>query len=634
MNSDSTLLEKELRYDDMVMYGDILVKLKLPKRALAKYRNAISFAGNSSDAAASLEKQYALREKCSECFQMLGEHEAAMREVLLIPQQQRSVQALARLAQAATAAGAAMEAAQAYRALLKQCPVAVEAIPELASLAAAYGAIDTSAEDDEENAPAATTYAQAHGVPLPARGESTSSSGDVMHELYEALAAHRMGAANDAASLLESMRRRRALTKSPTLLAHQAQALADDDDDVGALAAYVEIRRIDPLRADGMADYALLLSSCNGAGVGWSAGDATQAVSARRRLAAPQWDDAPPPEAEAELAALSRDLLNHEGPAKAAGWVAASLHVEAEHRRSTRTRRKQGRGWRPPPRAVRHAERAVAADPLCVTARVQLGRLRRLGGMGDTAAASFRRALRLAPWNLAAREGLVRACLCAPRTVSRVKEALLAAKEAASRRPGSPLAMCLLGDAHAAAAGASLLHNGGATHRARARGAYESALRASPATRGCARAAAGIADVLIAEGHARSAVSVLEKQLECTARDASLHAKLGAVLVKVMDYGEAVSAYQRALAISPGLAEASTGLERAERLLRGEEIADAEEEDDEEDDEEEDDVIEEEDEGLEDDEDDEVFDVDEEDEGLEDDVGEDDEGLEDDDYMG
>ena len=140
--------------------------------------------------------------------------------------------------------------------------------------------------------------------------------------------------------------------------------------------------------------------------------------------------------------------------------------------------------------------------------------------------------------------------------------------------------------------------------------------------------------MLIAEGHARSAVSVLEKQLECTARDASLHAKLGAVLVKVMDYGEAVPAYQRALAISPGLAEASTGLERAERLLRGEEIADAEEEDDEEDDEEEDDVIEEEDEGLEDDEDDEVFDVDEEDEGLEDDVGEDDEGLDDDDYMG
>ena len=172
----------------MVMYGDILLKLKLPKRALAKYRNAISFAVNID--AASLEKQYALREKCSECFQMLGEHEAAMREVLLIPQQQRSVQALARLAQAATAAGAAMEAAQAYRALLKQCPVAVEAIPELASLAAAYGAIDTSAEDDEENAPAATTYAQAHGVPLPARGESTSSSGDVMHELYEALAAH------------------------------------------------------------------------------------------------------------------------------------------------------------------------------------------------------------------------------------------------------------------------------------------------------------------------------------------------------------------------------------------------------------------------------------------------------------
>ncbi|KAK3038988.1 hypothetical protein RJ639_027473 [Escallonia herrerae] len=168
----------------------------------------------------------------------------------------------------------------------------------------------------------------------------------------------------------------------------------------------------------------------------------------------------------------------------------------------------------------------------------------------DAAVIAFRSALELRP-DLRSYQGLVHSYL----VLSKIKEALHAAREAMKAMPQSARALKLVGDVYAS-------NSGG---REKAKKFYESALRLDPGYLGAALA---LAELHVMEGRNGDAVSLLERYLKEWADD-SLHVKLAQVLAATNMVQEALSHYQAALRINAQNEAAKKGLERLEKQMKG-----------------------------------------------------------------
>ncbi|PIA44508.1 hypothetical protein AQUCO_01700244v1 [Aquilegia coerulea] len=168
----------------------------------------------------------------------------------------------------------------------------------------------------------------------------------------------------------------------------------------------------------------------------------------------------------------------------------------------------------------------------------------------DAAVVAFRAAQELRP-DLRSYQGLVRSYL----VLSKIKEALYAAREAIKLMPHSAKAIKLVGDVHASNPGG----------RDKAKKFYESSLRLEPGYLGAALA---LAELHVVEGRNGDAVTLLERYLKDWADD-SLHIKLAQVFGATNMLQEALSQYQSALRINPQNEAAKKGLERLEKQMKG-----------------------------------------------------------------
>ncbi|RHY30399.1 hypothetical protein DYB32_004350 [Aphanomyces invadans] len=150
-------------------------------------------------------------------------------------------------------------------------------------------------------------------------------------------------------------------------------------------------------------------------------------------------------------------------------------------------------------------------------------------------------------------EGLCGICL---KGVDKYMEAMNVARLALMYMPHSPRAYLLLGSV------LSLKPDS----RDKARKAFEKALSMRPKL---LRAHFGLVDILIAEAKYADAIQRLEMLTHHFARDV-VFAKLGDVHTLNRSYGLALPQYHHALSINPTCVKALRGIDRVEKLLRGE----------------------------------------------------------------
>ncbi|KAJ3669559.1 hypothetical protein LUZ60_011509 [Juncus effusus] len=236
---------------------------------------------------------------------------------------------------------------------------------------------------------------------------------------------------------------------------------------------------------------------------------------------------------QSKLNKLVHDMLSTE-PGRPETLVAMAAHWE----------RKDAK------RAFAYADKCVKIDERHIAGHIMKGNLYMSLNRPDCAVVEYKTAQDLRA-DLRSYQGLVRAYLA----FSKPKEALFNAREAMKAMQQSAKALKLVGDVHA------ISTNG----REKARKFYESALRLEPGFLGAALA---LADLHVAEGRNKEAVSLLEKYLKNWADD-SLHIKLAQVFAATNMLSDALSHYQAALRINPGNEAAKKGLERLEKQMKG-----------------------------------------------------------------
>ncbi|CAL5395644.1 unnamed protein product [Camellia sinensis] len=234
-----------------------------------------------------------------------------------------------------------------------------------------------------------------------------------------------------------------------------------------------------------------------------------------------------------KLHKLVHDLLNTD-PTRPEAFVALSVLWE----------RKDERG------ALSYAEKSIRIDERHIPGYIMKGNLFLSMNQPQAAVVAFRGAQELRP-DLRSYQGLVHSYLA----LSKIKEALHAAREAMKAMPQSAKALKLVGDVHAS-------NSGG---REKAKKFYESALRLEPGYLG---AASALAELHVIEGRNGDAVSLLERYLKDWADD-SLHIKLAQVFAATNMLQDALSHYQAALRINPQNEAAKKGLERLEKQMKG-----------------------------------------------------------------
>lgn len=200
--------------------------------------------------------------------------------------------------------------------------------------------------------------------------------------------------------------------------------------------------------------------------------------------------------------------------------------------------------------ALSYVEKSIRIDERHVAGYIMKGNLLLSTNRPEAAVLAFRSAQELRP-DLRSYQGLVRSYL----SLSKIKEALYAAREAMKAMPQSAKALKLVGDAHASST----------SGREKAKKFYESALRLEPGFLGAALA---LAELHVMEGRNGDAVSLLERYLKDWADD-SLHVKLAQVFAATNMLQDALSHYQAALRINPQNEAAKKGLERLEKQMKG-----------------------------------------------------------------
>ncbi|KAF7837857.1 anaphase-promoting complex subunit 7 [Senna tora] len=244
-----------------------------------------------------------------------------------------------------------------------------------------------------------------------------------------------------------------------------------------------------------------------------------------------------------KLNKLVHDLLNID-PARPEVFVVLSVLWERKDER----------------RALSYAEQSIRIDERHIPGYIMKGNLLLTMKRAEAAVVAFRGAQELRP-DIRSYQGLVHTYLA----LSKIKEALYAAREAMKAMPQSAKALKLVGDVHAS-------NSGG---REKAKKFYESALRLEPGYLGAALA---LAELHVTEGRNGDAVSLLERYLKDWADD-SLHVKLAQVFAATNMLQEALSHYQAALRLNAQNEAAKRGLERLEKQMKGVD-PDAPEEDD------------------------------------------------------
>ncbi|THG23975.1 hypothetical protein TEA_017012 [Camellia sinensis var. sinensis] len=249
-----------------------------------------------------------------------------------------------------------------------------------------------------------------------------------------------------------------------------------------------------------------------------------------------------------KLHKLVHDLLNTD-PTRPEAFVALSVLWE----------RKDERG------ALSYAEKSIRIDERHIPGYIMKGNLFLSMNQPQAAVVAFRGAQELRPdlrsYQETEEPGVIRNSCLLPGLVhsylalSKIKEALHAAREAMKAMPQSAKALKLVGDVHAS-------NSGG---REKAKKFYESALRLEPGYLG---AASALAELHVIEGRNGDAVSLLERYLKDWADD-SLHIKLAQVFAATNMLQDALSHYQAALRINPQNEAAKKGLERLEKQMKG-----------------------------------------------------------------
>ncbi|EXB74838.1 Anaphase-promoting complex subunit 7 [Morus notabilis] len=200
--------------------------------------------------------------------------------------------------------------------------------------------------------------------------------------------------------------------------------------------------------------------------------------------------------------------------------------------------------------ALSYADKSIRIDERHIPGYIMKGNLLLTLKRPEAAVVAFRVAQELRP-DIRSYQGLVHSYLA----LSKIKEALYAAREAMKAMPQSAKALKLVGDVHAS-------NSGG---REKAKKFYESALRLEPGYLGAALA---LAELHVIEGRNGDAVTLLERYLKDWADD-SLHVKLAQVFAATNMLQDALSHYQAALRINLQNEAAKKGLERLEKQMKG-----------------------------------------------------------------
>lgn len=200
--------------------------------------------------------------------------------------------------------------------------------------------------------------------------------------------------------------------------------------------------------------------------------------------------------------------------------------------------------------ALSYADKSIRIDERHIPGYIMKGNLLLTMKRPEAAVVAFRVAQELRP-DIRSYQGLVHSYL----SLSKIKEALYAAREAMKAMPQSAKALKLVGDVHAS----------NSSGREKAKKFYESALRLEPGYLGAALA---LAELHVMEGRNGDAVTLLERYLKDWADD-SLHVKLAQVFAATNMLQDALSHYQAALRINPQNEAAKKGLERLEKQMKG-----------------------------------------------------------------
>ncbi|EQC36746.1 hypothetical protein SDRG_06182 [Saprolegnia diclina VS20] len=206
--------------------------------------------------------------------------------------------------------------------------------------------------------------------------------------------------------------------------------------------------------------------------------------------------------------------------------------------------------------ALQLVDRAIVVDPTFARSYVARGRLLLAMDRSAHAVSAFASGSRCGR-SLEAYEGLVEGyCDLCLKGDDKYLDAMHAARLALLLAPMSARALVLVGSV------LSLRPD----RRDEARRTFEKALAANP---DALRAHLGLVDLFLQDDNLAAAITTLEGLVAKTPRDV-LFAKLGDVYVLKREYNVGLQHYHRALSLNSNLSSALLGLDRVEKLLRGE----------------------------------------------------------------
>ena len=545
-----------------------------------------------------------LKYKLGRCHVALREWRAALAEFETIPARARTLPITLALANAYRRTGYERAAVACYKECLRMNPHVIEALVALAELRVDAAEIRAFLPEAARDAAAAAGYPASSGTPRRRKTaggdfaeDDAFGDGDRDERGDERAGPVPGGASNAAAAASSVPGDADAAANATRWMWHFAEghaSLAGGDGEaavahfttldrsfedthhvvlslarsetlheraIEAKRLYARCRDVDPHALDGMDGYAELLYTrfadddrgYTGGGIMSHAADADAHMGGFGVLSTGfgfPGEMGP----SAGLARLARDLSTTDSD-RPESWAASAMYWSSKGDST---------------RALDHAERALRADDRHAGALLVKGHVCLSLRRADAAASAFRRAAALAP-SVVSYAGLVASYVLQ----RRLKEAMVAAKEAIRIAPNSAKATALLGD----------VHRRSIDGLDRARKAYEQSLRVDSSDAGVTTS---LADVLAELGRADEAQRLLRRHMETHPAKSvrarvALHCKLGTTLSRTRALADALGQFQAALAEDPDSQEARRGLHRVERLMKGQDpdAPDEDEEDDE-----------------------------------------------------
>mmetsp|Transcript_9549 Transcript_9549/g.34997 ORF Transcript_9549/g.34997 Transcript_9549/m.34997 type:complete len:280 (-) Transcript_9549:68-907(-) len=208
-------------------------------------------------------------------------------------------------------------------------------------------------------------------------------------------------------------------------------------------------------------------------------------------------------------------------------------------------------------RALKYAEKGIEMNDRHLACYILKGYLALDLQKPEMAVPAFRKCLRIqAEWD--AYKGLVRAYLMYPNTEKqKQREAMSMAKQALRAFPSTARALSLSAEVYAAVGEVD-----------KACKMFESALRVDPHY---TEAVTCLAQLYSRMGRVEDAIEMMDNHMRVSTT-ASLHVKMGTLLSIGKRFDKAMEHFQLALSMAPGDEEATAGLERMEKLMKGTDV--------------------------------------------------------------